>query len=80
MPLLVAMDLPKLCHLIQEGLLRAQEQVVVDEDTYHNDKFLRGWIKEQKTERDSTLTSLPLQVKESCHGCSMDDHNSERNR
>ena len=42
------MHFPKLCHLILEELLRAQDQVIVDVDTYHTDKFLRGRIAEKK--------------------------------
>ena len=47
-PLPVAMHLPKLCHLILEELFRAQDQVIINVDTYHTEKFLRGWIAEQK--------------------------------
>ena len=47
-PLTVAMHLPKLCHLILEKLFRAQDQIIINVDAYHTEKFLRGWIAEQK--------------------------------
>ena len=55
----VAMHLPKLCHLILEKLFRAQDQVIINVDTYHTEKFLRGWIAKQKESGNNFDFSAP---------------------